>query len=264
MGRSIARLGAGCAGVLAGLALAATPALAQARAGGGSSSASHPAASINPAVMSQFLGGYDVTPAEGISSGGATFKVPAITCPNTGVFQLDLLGVAVNNATGDLYQTGGDTDALSGAMLFCRYGTPTYGIDALTADGAENNDLTGVSPGDTIQTRVEELASGDAVATTIDKTTGQSVTSEAASLGDETQIYEGFIPDVSDETIDSSLSIVKFKPVTFSRSQVGSLSLLQLQPTRVTLAQSGPAMVTASAIKPKTPGRFTLTEKSTQ
>ena len=272
MGRCIPRLGAGCAGVLAGLALAATPALARAdssgplsgQGGGPLTAAAHPAVSLDPAAPSAFLGGYDITPPEGISSNGATFRLPAVTCPDTSVFQLDVLGEAINNAAGDLYQTGGDTDALSGGLLFCRYGTPGYGIDALTGTGGEVSDLSGVSAGDVIQTRVEELASGDALATTTDRTTGQSVTSEGTSLGDEAQIYEGLIPDVADESIDDSYSIVKFKNVTFSRSQVGSLPLLQLDPARVTLAQNGPAMATPSAIHVKTPGRFTLTEKSTQ
>ncbi len=254
MGLSIRGVGAGCAGVLAGLAVAATPALAQAHAG----------VRPNVASLSAFFGGYDVMPPEGISSDGSTFKMPTFKCPQTGLLQRDVLGEAINNSAGDFYQPGGATDALSGASLVCQYGSPVYGIDALTHAGGEFTNSTDVNPGDTIQTRVEELASGDALATTTDETTGASVTSEGTSLGTGTQIYEGLIPDVADESVQSNNSIVKFKSVLFTRSQVGSLPLLQVNPTPTDLAQNGPVMVAPSAISARTPGRFTLTEKSTQ
>jgi hypothetical protein len=275
MGRSMRRVGAGCAGVLAGLAVAATPALANSSAPGtmaprGTTRAlpagpSLPAtAQPNILVASQFFGGYDVAPPEGISSDGSTFKMPTFKCPDTGVFQADVLGEAINNANGDFYQPNGDTDALSGALLFCAYGTPSYSIDALTAGGGEFTSATDINPGDRIQTRVEELASGNALATTTDQTTGQTVASEGQSLGDAAQIYEGLIPDAENEAIQSNYSIVKFKSVLFTRSQVGSLPLLQVNPTATALVQNGPVMVAPSAIAAKTPGRFTLTEKSTQ
>lgn len=275
MGRSMRRVGAGCAGVLAGLALAATPALASPSAPGTmtprGTTRALPAGPVlaataqpNIFVASQFFGGYDVAPPEGISSDGSTFKMPTFKCPDAGVFQLDVLGETINNANGDFYQPNGDTDALSGALLFCDYGTPSYSIDALTAGGGEFTSATNINPGDRIQTRVEELASGNALATTTDQTTGQTVASEGPSLGDAAQIYEGLIPDAEDESIQSNYSIVKFKSVLFTRSQVGSLPLLQVNPTATALVQNGPVMVAPSAIAAKTPGRFTLTEKSTQ
>jgi hypothetical protein len=271
MGHSIARWGAGCAGVLAGLALAATPALAHSRARhsfeprgvAGADGVLH-AKVVSDAASSAYFGGYDVVPALGISSDGSTFKMPTFKCKDASVYQLDGLGEWVNNADGDFYQAGGDTDAFAVASIFCNFGVPTYGIAAYTAGGGEFDPTTDVNPGDLIQTRVEELPSGDAVANVTDLTTGQSANSEGASLGDETQVYEGLVPDVLDETLQSSNSIPKFKSVMFTRSQVGSVPLAQVGPTATDLAQNGPVMVAPSAIAAKTPGRFTITEESTQ
>jgi hypothetical protein len=256
MGRCIRRAGAGCVGVLAGLAVATSPALAHTAAKG--------SVRPNADTPSAYLGGFDVVPPEGISSDGSTFKMPTISCPQTGIAQYDVLGEMINSADGDFFQSGGQTDAMSGALLVCSYGTPSYRIDALTNGGGEFTDTTGINPGDTIQTRVEELPSGDALATTTDQTTGQMVTSEGTSLGNAAQIYEGLIPDASDEMIQSNQSIVTFKSVLFTRSQVGSVPLRQLTPTATDLNQTGTVMVSPSAISPKTPGRFTLTEKSSQ
>lgn len=285
MGRSIRRVGAGCAGVLVGLAIGVTPAVADspvsarltpsgaprgvpalpATAGATALPATAVATGQSTvAAQSEYLGGYDVIPPEGVSSDGATFTMPTIKCPDTAVRQLDALGEAINNAAGDFYQQGGDTDALSAGLLFCDYGEAEYGIDALANGGGEFSDYTDVSPGDRIQTRVEELASGDALATTTDLTTGQSVSSEGASLGDESQIYEGLIPDVADESAQNDFSIVKFKSVTLSRSQVGGVPLAQTDPTATDLNQSGTVMVAAGKIAARTPGRFILTEKSTR
>jgi hypothetical protein len=271
MGRSIRRIGAGCAGVLAGLAIAATPALAHSRARhsfeprgvAGAASVLH-AKAVSDAASSAYFGGYDVVPPLGISSDGSTFKMPTFHCKDASVYQLDSLGEWVNNASGDFYQAGGDTDAFAGGSIFCNYGVPTYGIAAFTSGGGEFDPTTDVNPGDMIQTRVEELPSGDAVANVTDLTTGQTASSEGTSLGDETQVYEGLVPDVLDETLQDSNSIPKFKSVMFTRSQVGAVPLAQVGPTATDLAQNGPVMVAPSAIAAKTPGRFTITEKSTQ
>ncbi len=268
MGRSIRHFGAGCAGVLAGLALAATPALADSSSplsyqpGGPLSAPTRTAASVNVAAQSEYFGGYDVMPSEGISSAGSTFKLPKFTCPVTGVAQLAGFGEWVNNAAGDFYQEGGATDALAVGSLVCNFGEPIYEINASTINGGEYDQAEDINQGDVIQTRVEELASGDVVATVTDLTSGQQVSSQGASAGDDAQIYEGFVPDVYSEALQDSISIPKFKSVQLNRSQIGSLHLAQVNPTATALDQDGPVMVTPSAIAAKHPSAFTLTEKS--
>lgn len=271
MGHSIARLGAGCAGVLAGLAIAATPAFAHSQARhsfvprgvAGVSSVRH-AKVMADVATSAYFGGYDIVPPLGISSDGSTFKMPTFKCKDASVYQLDSLGEWVNNANGDFYQASGDTDAFAGAEIFCNYGVATYGVAAYTNGGGEFDPTTDVNPGDMIQTQVEELPSGDAVANVTDLTTGQSASSEGTSLGDETQVYEGLVPDFLDESLQNSNSIPKFKSVTFTRSQVGGVPLGRVDPTPTDLAQNGPVMVAPSAFAANTPGRFTLTEEGTQ
>jgi Peptidase A4 family len=268
MGRSITRLGAGCAGILVGLALAAAPALADSstlpsfKSGGPLSMPTRTAAATSAVVQSAYFGGYDVVPSEGISSAGSTFKLPKFSCPAAGVLQLDGFGEWINNATGDLYQDGGDTDAYAVGSIVCNYGVPGYEINASTAGGKEADQTVDVNQGDLIQTRVEELPSGDALATVTDLTTGQQVSSEGPSTGDESQIYEGIVPDVYNELFQDSLTIPKFKTVAFSRSQVGGLHLSQLNPTATALDQDGPVMVKPSAIVAGHLGAFTLTEKN--
>jgi hypothetical protein len=272
MGRSIARLGAGCAGVIAGLTIAAAPAIADSPAapsyqpGGPLSAPTQPSASASvkaaAAVESQFFGGYDVAPSEGISSAGSTFKLPKFSCPQNEVVQLTGFGEWLNNAAGDVYQDNGGTDGFAVGSIVCSYGVPLYAINAETANGGELDDATDVNQGDTIQTRVEELPSGDVVATVTDLTSGEQVSSEGASAGDDAQIYEGFIPDVYDEVVQDSISIPKFKSVQLSRSQVGALHLSQVDPTATALDQDGPVMVNPSVIATKHPSAFTLTEKS--
>jgi hypothetical protein len=270
MGRSITRLGAGCAGVLAGLALAAAPALADSSAppsyqpAGPLSMPTRPAAVTNAGVQSAFFGGYDVVPSEGISSAGSTFKLPKFTCPVVGVDQLDGFGEWVNNAAGDLYQDGGATDAYAVGSIVCNFGVPGYEINASTAGGKESDQSVDVNQGDLIQTRVEELPSGDALATVTDLTSGQQVSSEGPSTADESQIYEGIVPDVFNEQFQNSLTIPKFKTVAFSRSQIGGLHLAQVDPTATALDQDGPVMVKPSAVTAAHPGAFTLTEKNDQ
>ena len=270
MGRSIARLGAGCAGVLAGLALAATPALADAstpssyQPGGPLSMPMRPAAVTSVAVQSAYFGGYDVAPSEGISSAGSTFRLPKFSCPVAGVLQRDGFGEWINNAAGDVYQPGGDTDAYAVGSIVCSYGVPGYEINAATAGGKESDQTVDINQGDLIQTRVVELPSGDALATVTDLTSGQQVSSEGPSTGDESQIYEGIVPDVFNELFQDSLTIPKFKTVDFSRSQIGGLHLSQVNPTATALDQNGQVMVKPSAITASRPGAFTLTEKSDQ
>jgi hypothetical protein len=269
MARSNTRLGAGCAGVLAGLALAATPALADSAAPAGYQPSGPlgamgvlPAAPAPNAVESQYFGGFDITPSEGISSAGSTFKLPKFTCPDSGVVQLDGFGEWIDNSTGNFYVEGGDTDALAVGSLECTDGVGAYEINAGTTNGGEEDDVTDVNAGDVIQTRVEELPSGDVVATVADLTSGQQVSSEGASLGDEAQITEGLIPDAFAEQFQSDYGIPKFKTVKFSRSQVGGLPLAEVDPTPTELDQDGPVQIVPSAIPTKHPGAFTLTEKS--
>jgi len=269
MARSITRLGAGCAGVLAGLALAATPALADSAAPAGylpsgplGAMGVLPATLAPDAVESHYFGGYDITPSEGISSGGSTFRLPKFTCPDSGVIELDGFGEWIDNATGNFYVDGGDTDALAVGSLQCIDGVGAYEINAGTTNGGEEDDPTDVNAGDIIQTRVEELPSGDVIAMVTDLTSGQQVSSEGASLGDEAQITEGLIPDASAEQLQGDYGIPKFKSVKFSRSQVGGLPLAEVDPTATELDQDGPVQIVPSAIPNKHTGAFTLTEKS--
>jgi len=261
MGRSRAHLGAGCVGVLAGFALAAAPASQSHRAGGPLSMPTGAAMATTTGTQSEYLGGYEVVQPEGISSAGSTFRLPKFSCPVTGVIQHAGFGEFLNNAAGDLYQDGGGTDAYAVGSITCSFGEPEYTINADTAGGTEADQDMDINQGDLIQTRVEELPSGNAVATVNDLTSGQQVSSQGPSNGDDVQMYEGIIPDVYDEVFDNSLTIPKFKTVELSRSQVGGLHLSQVDPIATVLDQDGPVMVTPSAIAAHHPGAFTLTEK---
>jgi hypothetical protein len=244
MNKSWIRLGAGGAGLIAAFALAAAPAIA----------------SPPGTVQSKYFGGYDVTPAGGISSAGSTFRMPTITCPDTSEGQVMDLGEWINNSAGDLFQPGGLTDVVSDGVLTCGSGTAFYEIEAGSYSSLVD-ELAPAGPGDLIQTRVEELAGGNAIATTTDLTTGQQVSTEDASDGQAVQIYEGAIPIVSQER-PGDASIPKFKSVTFTRSQVGGLPLSQLEPVPTALDQDGPVQISPGAISAKHPGQFVTTEKS--
>lgn len=251
---SATRIPVRCAGVLAGLALAASPALAR--------SASKPLASTT--TQSAYFGGYDIrAPSEGLTSNSSTFKLPKITCPNASNSSESLyLGEFVNNATGGFFQPGGGTDAIAIADLECNAGDPSYVIVAQTFSNGSYNDVT-ASQGDLIETRVEETSAGQAVATVNDITSGQSVTAQGASNGDDAQVlYEGASPDTDQEQNNGNDDIPKFTSVAFTDSQVNGLSLAESDPTRTQLEQDKSLQISPGALTSGHATGFTLTEKS--
>lgn len=283
-GRTFRRLGLTCAGVLAGCGALAAPALA-APAGSSRSAAARPAAPTpaapaKPAALptSPYFGGFDVTPAESLSSDGVTFTLPKnASCASANDYEDIFLGEEADVASGSEQQPGGETDAAADVIMLCAPGEGvSYYLEAYATapDGTSvDNDSISANPGDVIETSIEFTNGGETVVTALDQTTGQEETAQDTSpdssspLGLDTQWREGAVPNLAYEENNCSYlgvcsyDVPKFTTIGFKDSQVGSQHLYQLDPAAYSLAQDGPVQITPSALKASHPGGFTLTEK---
>jgi Peptidase A4 family len=268
---SAVRAGATCATLIAGLGLAATPALAATRARAASPdhsgiqvvhhpSSARPLASGTP--QSPYLGGFVVAPSEGITTVSSTFKLPKATCPVPDTEDL-FLGEDLTTPTGGLYQ-GGSDDAYAQVDIICGDGTP-YDFTQV-AVGSNVVDYVALNPGDTVQTRIVETPGGNTIATLNDLTSGVQQSAEQSTVVADSHVILGAESAYGQ---DGTNTIAKFSKVTFTNAQVGGLDWNQTspEPSPYALNQDGTSKSTQlvpSAIPAKPSTTFSLTEKSDQ
>jgi hypothetical protein len=199
---------------------------------------------------SSTVGGYIVTPAEGITSASSTFKLPSkATCTDSNGAAV-LLGL-------DVPGSGGGDDAWAQVAIGCGVnGVMTVGSPSGTVANAD------ASLGDRVETRIVETPGGATIATVDDLTKGQVITSNGTINSADSQVILGSeILSTGDGTLEKFSS-----PVAFSGVEVGGLDWSQTSPApspfALVLTGSKPQIV-PSKVPAKASSTFTLTENAT-
>ncbi|HTU29622.1 MAG TPA: G1 family glutamic endopeptidase [Solirubrobacteraceae bacterium] len=272
--KSFMRAGVGCLSVIAGLSAATAPALAKAAppATGAAYRPAHaPAVSsgnLSPLTTviptSAYLGGYDV-PDYGSVSVTSTIQLPTAKCANRNDLEDIFLGDLLVPSGGDTYQ-GGSNDGSANVVMYCdgSSSTPTYYLEAYTAGGGDSSGDP-ASPGDLVQFTFSDNHGGTDSATTTDLNTGQSETSSGASPGDDTQVYQGAIPNTYYEEDGGvvDMAIPKFTTLKFDNAIIDGRPWTVTRPAPYSLQQNSDVQIKSTAVPTKSTYDFTLTEAHT-
>jgi len=245
----LSRVGVACAGLVAGLSVAAAPAIAK------------PIPNVTRPSFSQYLGGYDVADTGNLTT-TSIVQVPNAKCATQKDYEHLFLGQLLVPASGATYQ-GGSTDATAAIAMTCIGLGPNpffYG-EAYDINGEDN--YISVHPGDRVETQVSDSYGGNTTATITDLNTGATASSTGASTGDDTQLYIGAEPDVTYEQEGSHVddAIPRFTKVKFNDTVVNGAQWNLSNPTAYSLAQNSDIQIKTPRV-PSTPTySFRLTEK---
>jgi hypothetical protein len=244
-------------GTVAALALAAAPGFAAqahpVKIIGGAAHGTRQAPAVAPLVnripQSATVGGYIVSPSEGITTVSSTFKLPkTVTCTDSGSTTL-FLGE-------DVLAGGGGDAAWAQVVLGCGYN----GLMTTGAPGGETENAN-ANLGDTIETRIAQTPGGATIATVDDLTNGQAISTQGTIDSSGSQVILG-----AERSAGGDGSIEKFSKVMFTGVQVGGLDWNQTNPApnpyALDMTDYGPQIV-PSPIPTKPSSTFTLTEKKT-
>jgi len=263
------RVGAACAGLAAGLSVAAAPAIATPM-----TNSAKPRGHAHPSVIrrsdaaapgfSQYLGGYDVQDTGNLTT-TSVVQVPNAKCANQKDDEELLLGQLLAPAAGDASQ-GGSTDAAAAVVITCAGmgKAPFFYGEAYDSNGEE--DYVSVHPGDLVETQITDGYGGNTAATTTDLNDGQTATSTGPSTGNDTQLYLGAAPDLAYEQQGSVVdhAIPRFTTVKFNDTVVNGTEWNVSGPTAYSLEQNGDVQIKTASV-PSTPTySFTLTERHTR
>lgn len=267
--KPLSRVGAVCAGLAAGLSVAAAPAIATPVL-----SSAKPRDHAHPSVVrrsdaatpgvSQYLGGYDVQDT-GTLSTTSIVQVPNARCASQKDYERLLLGQLLAPAAGDGSQ-GGSTDAAAAVLITCTGmgKAPFFYGEAYAPDGGEY--YVSVHPGDLVETQISDAYGGNTTATTTDLNEGQSAASTGPSTGNDTQLYLGAEPDVADERQGPLVdyAIPRFTTIKFNDTVINATEWNVSGPTAYSLTQNSDIQIQTASV-PSTPTySFTLTERHTR
>ncbi len=272
--KSFVRVGAGCAGVIAGLSLATAPAFAKAIPAATSATyrSAHapapPAGAVSPLTTviptSAYLGGYEVSDTGSVSV-TSTVQMPVSKCANRNDYEDIFLGDVLVPSGGDVYQ-GGSNDGGSIIVSYCdgSSATPTNYLEAWTLNGSDQEGGT-VSPGDLVQFTVTDTYGGSATSTVTDLNTGASFTSTGSSTGADTHIYQGAIPNGFYEGAGGVVDhdIPKFSTLKFDNAIINGRQWTTARPSPFSLQQNSDVQIKSVAVPAKSTYNFTLTESHT-
>jgi hypothetical protein len=263
---SLSRLTVACVGAALGLGVSSGSALAASGPAGhqGRAPAAAPRSNLAPSAAdtstlpsSPYFAGFAVVPSQGVSSASAWFRLPKhAACVSPNDYEDLEFGVLLTQASSPDYYPGYIENVSADVEASCSAGAGlTYQSAVNDGPGLPTGAL--LSPGDVVQTTVEQTASGETVATVNDLTSGASTTQETTtSPTPETEVVIG-----AETGPSSDFNIPTFKQVYFTHAQVGGLELNQVGATATELDQDGPVQLVPGG-EPRTPsGRFTLTEK---
>jgi hypothetical protein len=272
--KSFARAGAGCVGVIAGLSVAVSPALAKpvpAATGAAYRPAHTPAlqaAAASPLTTaiptSAYFGGYDVQDYGSVSV-TSTVQLPTAKCANRNDLEDVFIGDLLVPSTGDAYQ-GGANDGSADVVTYCdgSSATPTYYLEAFTLSGGDSSGDS-ASPGDLVQFTLTDNYGGTDTATATDLNTGQSETSTGSSPNDDTQVYQGLIPNTWYEEEGSVVdkAIPKFTTLKFDNAIINGRLWTTARPAPYSLAQNSDVQIKSAAVPKTSTYNFSLAESHT-
>jgi hypothetical protein len=250
--KPLSRVGVACAGLAAGLSVAAAPAIAR------------PIPNSTPPGLSQYLAGYDVADTGNLTT-TSIVQVPNAKCANQKDYEHLFLGQLLTPAAGDASQ-GGSNDATAAIAMTCMGlgKAPFFYGEADTANGEEG--YVSVHPGDLVETQISDSYGGNTTATTTDLNDGDTATSTGASTGDDTQLYLGAVPDVGYEQEGPLVdyAIPKFTAAKFNDTVVNGSEWNLSGPTAFSLQQNSDIQLKTAPVPSAPTYSFTLTELHTR
>lgn len=265
----LSRVGVACAGLVAGLSVAAVPAIAKPIP-----NQATPSPDAHPSVVrpsnaatpgfSQYLGGYDVQDTGNLTA-TSIVQVPNAKCANQKDYEHLFLGQLLVPASGAAYQ-GGSTDATAAVAMTCMGlgSAPFFYGQAYDTNGEDN--YVSVHPGDLVETQVSDSYGGNTTATITDLNSGETASSTGASTGNDTQLYLGAEPDVTYEQQGPLVDYVipRFTPVKFNDTVINGNEWSLSGPTAYSLEQNSDIQIKTASVPSAPTYSFTLTEKHTK